>query len=76
MLDTLLMSSKARKDYKKKWSVDKKFQKRRYIFNSKSQDHITSKTKPSTSMVNSFQPLSSALKSSIPDASDTSSDAP
>ena len=54
MFDTLMMSSKAREDFKRESSVYKKFQKRRYLFNSKSRDHIISKTKPSMSLVNSF----------------------
>ena len=66
------MSSEAREDFKREWSVYKKFQKRRYLFNRKSRDHIISKTNPFTSMVNSFQPLTSAVKSRIPNTSDTS----
>ena len=38
------------------------------ILSGKSRDYITSKTKLSTSLVNSFQPLTSAVKSSITDA--------
>ena len=72
LLDTLLMSSETRENFKKEWSVYKKFQKRRYLFNSKSRDHIISKTKHSTSRVSSFQPLTSAVKSCIPNASDAS----
>ena len=40
------------------------------MFNNKFRDHITSKRKPFTSWVNSFQPLTSAIKGSTPDASD------
>ena len=72
MLDTLLMSSKAMEDCQREWSVYKTFQKRRQLFNDKFKDHITSKTKPSTPMVNSFKLLTSAVKSSIPEASDAS----
>ena len=70
VLDTFLTSLKAREDFKREWSVYKKLQKRRYLFNGKSRDHITFKTKPSTSLVSSFQPLTSVVKSSLPDASD------
>ena len=72
LLDTLLMSSEAREDFKKKWSIYKKIKKRWYLLNGKSKDHITSKTKSSTSMVNSFQLLTSAIKSCISDVSDAS----
>ena len=61
------MLSKVQEDLKREWSVYKKLQ-NRYLLNGKSRNHITSKTKPSTSTVNSFQPLTSAIKSSIPDA--------
>ena len=59
---------KVQEDLKREWSVYKKLQ-NRYLLNGKSRNHITSKTKPSTSTVNSFQPLTSAIKSSIPDVS-------
>ena len=70
MLDTLLMLSEAREDFKREWSVYKNFQKLRYLFNGNYRDHIASKTKLSMSMVNNFRSLTSAVKSCISDASD------
>ena len=41
------------------------FQKRKYLFNSKSRDHSTSETKPFTAVANSSQLVTSAIKRSI-----------
>ena len=47
MLDMLLMSTKAGEDFKREWSVYKKFHKREYLYKDKSRDHITSAIKSS-----------------------------
>ena len=67
-----MMSSKLRECFKRERSVCKKFRKCKYLFNSKSGDQVTFKTKPSKSMVPGFQLLTFAIKGFTPYPSDAS----
>ena len=62
MLDMLLMSTKAGEDFKREWSVSKKFHKREYLYKDKSRDHITSAIKSSNPDASHAHQSTSALQ--------------